>query len=205
MFKKMQNIDSTFRYIRMTSLAVISGSILLCLFTVYRSYDLVKSKNEKVYVLINGKALEAYASERKENLPVEARDQVKTFHYLFFNLPPDDKGIEATISKALYLADESAKKQYDDLREGNYYANIISSNVNQTINVDSVVLDMNSSPIAFRCYGVQTLTRPTSILTRSLVTSGQLREVSRSENNSHGLLIERWSIVENKDLSINPR
>ncbi|MET7000728.1 conjugative transposon protein TraK [Chitinophaga defluvii] len=205
MFKKMQNIDTTFRYIRMLAVVVVIASATLCLFTVYKSYDLIKSKNEKVYVLVNGKALEAYASERKDNLPVEARDQVRVFHGLFFNLPPDDKGIESTISKALYLADESAKRQYDDLKEGNYYSNIISSNINQTIKVDSVLLDMNTSPISFRCFAVQTLTRPSSILTRSLVTSGQLREVSRSENNSHGLLIERWNILENKDLSVNPR
>ncbi|MFX1707250.1 conjugative transposon protein TraK [Chitinophaga sp. CC14] len=201
----MQNIDSTFRYIRRLCVVVIIGAMALCLFTVYRSYDLVKSKNEKVYVLVNGKALEAYASERKDNLPVEAKDQVKIFHALFFNLPPDDKGIEATISRALYLADESAKRQYDDLKEGNYYSNIISSNINQTIRVDSVLLDMNTSPISFRCYAVQTLTRPTSILTRNLLTEGQLREVSRSENNAHGLLIERWNILENKDLTVNPR
>lgn len=205
MFQKMQNIDTTFRYIRMLSVVVIVGSVSLCLFTVYKSYELIKSKKEKVYVLINGKALEAYGSERKDNLPVEAKDQVKIFHNLFFSLPPDDKGIEATITKALYLADESAKRQYDDLKEGNYYANIISSNINQTIRVDSVQLDMNSVPISFRCFAVQTLTRPSSTLTRSLITAGQLREVSRSENNSHGLLIERWNIVENKDLSVNPR
>ncbi|CAL1519124.1 conjugative transposon protein TraK [Chitinophaga sp. MM2321] len=205
MFKQMQNVDSAFRYIRVISLVVIAGAIILSLFVIYRSFELVKSKHEKVYVLVNGKALEAYSSERKENIPVEARDHITMFHRWFFTLSPDDKSIEANISRALYLCDESAKKQYDDLREASYYNNIISSNISQTIRIDSVALDMNASPIAFLCYAVQTLTRPTSILTRSLITAGQLREVSRSENNSHGFLIERWNIVENKDLSVNPR
>lgn len=205
MFKVMQNIDSAFRYIRMVSIIVVTGSILLNLYLVYRSYELVKSKKEKVYVLINGKALEAYSSERKDNLAVEAKDHIKTFHNQFFTLSPDEKGIEASTGQAMNLADQSAKKIYDDLKEGNYYSNIISSNINQTIKTDSVLLDMNTIPFAFRYYGIETLTRPTSVLTRSIVTSGYLREISRTENNPHGFLIERWTILENKDLAVTPR
>ncbi|NLU94844.1 conjugative transposon protein TraK [Chitinophaga sp. Ak27] len=205
MFKKMQNVDSAFRYIRMVSLMVITGSIALCLYTIYKSFEMAKAKNEKVYVLVNGKALEAYGSERKDNFAVEAKDHIKTFHTYFFTLSPDDKAIEANMSKALYLADESAKRQYDDLKEANYYSNIISSNVNQTIRIDSVTLDMNGNQARFRCYAIQTLTRPTSILSRSLETAGDLREISRSDNNPHGFLIERWKILENKDISVVPR
>lgn len=205
MFKVMQNIDSAFRYIRMVSIIVVTGSILLNLYLVYRSYELVKSKKEKVYVLINGKALEAYSSERKDNLAVEAKDHIKTFHHDFFTLSPDEKGIEAGTGLAMNLADQSAKKIYDDLKEGNYYSNIISSNINQTIKTDSVLLDMNTIPFAFRYHGIETLTRPTSVLTRSIITSGYLREISRTENNPHGFLIEKWTILENKDLAVTPR
>jgi len=205
MFKVMQNVDSAFRYIRMVSVVVIAGSIVLNLYLVYRSYDLAKSKKEKVYVLVNGKALEAYASERKDNLAVEAKDHIKTFHNNFFTLSPDEKAIEASIGLAMNLADQSAKKIYDDLKEGNYYSGIISSNINQTLSTDSIQLDMNTIPFGFKYYGVQTLTRPTSVLTRSIVTSGYLREINRSENNPHGFLVERWTILENKDLAVTPR
>lgn len=205
MFKVMQNVDSAFRYIRMVSIVVIAGSIVLNLYLVYRSYDLAKSKKEKVYVLVNGKALEAYASERKDNLAVEAKDHIKTFHNNFFTLSPDEKAIEASIGLAMNLADQSAKKIYDDLKEGNYYSGIISSNINQTLSTDSIQLDMNTIPFGFKYYGVQTLTRPTSVLTRSIITSGYLREINRSENNPHGFLVERWTILENKDLAVSPR
>jgi len=160
----------------------------------------------KIYILANGKALEAYASERKDNIPVEAKDHVKVFHRLFFTLDPDDKAIQATITKALYLADGSAKRIYDDLKENGYYAGLISGNVNQTISVDSIAVDINEYPYRFRCYATQNIVRPTSITTRSLITEGSLRNVSRSDNNPHGLLIERWNIIENSDLkTVNRR
>ena len=200
MFKKMKNIDTAFRHIRSFTLVVIIGCVLICCFALYKSFSLVSQMQSKIYILANGKALEAYASERKDNIPVEAKDHVKTFHKLFFTLDPDDKAITANITKALYLADGSAKRAYDDLKENGYYAGLISGNVNQTIVVDSVAVEINEYPYKFRCYATQSIVRPTSITTRSLVTDGALRNVSRSDNNPHGFLIERWNTIDNRDL-----
>jgi conjugative transposon TraK protein len=160
---------------------------------------------DKVYILANGKALEAYASDRKDNIPVEARDHVKTFHKLFFTLDPDDKVIKTNVTKALYLADDSAKRIYDDLKENGYYSGIISGNISQTLQVDSVTVDINDYPYRFRCYATQNIIRTTSIAHRSLITEGNLRNVSRSDNNPHGFLIERWNTIENRDLSSENR
>lgn len=200
MFKKMKNIDTAFRHVRGFTMLTIIGCVLICCFALYKSFSLVSQMQGKIYILANGKALEAYASERRINIPVEARDHVKTFHRLFFTLDPDDKAIQANITKALYLADGSAKRAYDDLKENGFYAGLISGNVNQTITVDSVVVDINEYPYRFRCFATQSIVRPTSITTRSLVAEGALRNVSRSDNNPHGFLIERWNILDNRDL-----
>ena len=205
MFKKMKNIDTSFRHIRSFTLAVIIGCVTTCCFALYKSFSLVSQMQSKIYILANGKALEAYASERKDNVPVEARDHVRTFHKLFFTLDPDDKAITANITKALYLADASAKRAYDNLRESGFYAGLISGNINQTITVDSVAVDINEYPYRFRCYNTQKIIRPTSMTTRSLVTEGALRNVSRSDNNPHGFLIERWSTIDNRDLKTENR
>lgn len=205
MFKKTQNIDTSFRQFRLFSFCILACSVLICCFALYKSFHLVATIQDKVYVLANGKALEAYASERKDNVPIEARDHVKTFHQLFFTLDPDEQAIKGTITKALYLADESAKRVYDNLQENKFYSGLISGNVNQTIRVDSVVVDVNQYPYRFRCYATQEIIRPTTISTRSLVTEGGLRNVSRTDNNSHGFLIERWSTIENRDLKTENR
>jgi conjugative transposon TraK protein len=204
-FKQMKNIDSAFKHVRTFSIITITVLFLLSGIVVYKSYKFASEGQERIYVLANGKALEAFAADRKDNIPVEARDHVKIFHQLFFTLSPDDKAINSSISKALYLADESAKRVYDNLKESNYFSNLISGNVNQTIQVDSVYVDPNQYPIYFKCYATQQLTRTTSVVTRSLVTEGYLRNVSRSDNNAHGFLIEKWETLENKDLSVQRR
>jgi len=165
----------------------------------------VRQSQQKIFILANGKALEAYAAERKDNIPVEARDHVKMFHHYFFSLDPDDKVIESNISKALYLADASAKQQYNDLKENSYYANIISGNISQEITIDSIDINISQYPFYFRCQAREKIIRATTIVTRSLVTEGWLRNVARSDNNPHGFLIEKWRTLENKDIKTEQR
>ncbi len=205
MFTKMKNIDTAFRHIRLFSIVVVICSVMLSCFIAYKSYELANNVQSKIYILANGKALEAYASDRKDNIPVEARDHVKTFHQYFFTLDPDEKVIKSNITKALYLADASAKRAYDNLKENGYYTNIISGNISQQIKVDSTKVDINEYPYYFRCYARQSIIRTTSIVSRSLVTEGYLRNVSRSDNNPHGFLIERWTTIDNRDIKTENR
>jgi conjugative transposon TraK protein len=200
MFQQLKNIDSAFKHIRLFSVAVIVACVFICCYTVYKSFALISETQSRIYILSNAKALEAFAADRKDNIPVEARDHVKVFHHYFFTLDPDDKMIQSGISKALYLADVSAKQQYDNLKENRYYSNIISGNISQTIEPDSIYIDLTNYPYYFRYYSKQQIIRATSIVIRSLITEGSLRNVARSDNNPHGFLIERWNTVENKDI-----
>ncbi|NCU04116.1 MAG: conjugative transposon protein TraK [Chitinophagaceae bacterium] len=205
MFKKMQNIDTAFRQMRLFSIVFLIACIAVTGFIVYKSYQLTVEAQQRIYILANGKALEAYAADRKDNIPVEARDHVKMFHQYFFTMDPDDKVIEANIKKALYLADASAKQQYLTLKENGYYSNLISGNISQEISADSIIINTEAYPFYFRYKGEQKIIRPATIVSRSLITEGYLRNVSRSDNNSHGFLIERWRTLENKDIHIQNR
>jgi len=205
MFKQLKNIDSAFRLVRSFCFLIVAGSLLLCVYSICITAATVNETKEKIYILANGKILEAFAGERKDNIPVEARDHIKMFHQYFFTLDPDDKVMKSNITKALYLADGSAKRAYDNLRENGYYATVISGNISQQVNIDSIQIDLNQYPFYFRCFGIEKIIRPTSVVTRDLITEGYLRNVSRSDNNPHGFLIERWSTIENKDLKTEVR
>lgn len=69
MFSKMKNIDIAFRDVHGFTILVITGCILISCFSLYKSFRLVSQMQNKVYVLANGKALEAYTSDRKDNIP----------------------------------------------------------------------------------------------------------------------------------------
>jgi conjugative transposon TraK protein len=205
MFTKAKNIDSAFRYVRLFTIIVIICCVALCGFIQYSSFKLAAATQSKVYVLANGKVLEAIASERKDNIVVEGKDHVQVFHQHFFTLDPDEKVVESNVTKALYMGDASVRKQYMDLKENGYYSSIIAGNISQRIEVDSVFISTDVHPYYFKCYSTQKIIRATSIVSRSLITEGYLRNVFRSDHNPHGFLIERWKTLENKDLKIENR
>jgi conjugative transposon TraK protein len=200
MFQHFKNIDTAFKHIKLFSYLFLAGCVLLSSFIVWKSYQLVDQAQNRVHILYNGKVLQAIASDRKTNLPVELRDHIRTFHEDFFTLVPDDKQIQATITKALYLADGSAKTAYDNLREAGYFNNLVSGNINQQVEVDSIRLELNSYPYGFTCYATEKLIRSTSTTTRSLVTQGKISDLkTETDNNPHGFLIQGWEILQNQD------
>ena len=205
MFKKARNIETAFQYMRVYTILINTGAFLFSVYVNYSANRRVDKAQEKLYILSSGKVLEALASDRKDNIPVEARDHIRAFHQYFFTLDPDEKVITTNITRALYLADGSAKHLYDNLKENGYYAGIISGNVNQEIDVDSIELDIGTYPFHFRCFATQRIIRPTSLVTRDLITEGWLRNMGRSDNNPHGFLIERWNTLENKDVKVEKR
>jgi conjugative transposon TraK protein len=205
MFPKAKNIETAFQHVRLFTAVLVAGSLGFCCFVSWLAYRAGERSSQRIYVLSSGKVLEAVARDRKDNVAVEARDHIRNFHEDFFTLDPDEKVINANLGKALYLADGSAKRQYDDLKETGYYSGVISGNISQEVTVDSISLDMISYPYYFRCYATERIVRPTSKLTRDLVTEGWLRNTSRSDNNPHGFLIERWAILDNRDLKVEGR
>lgn len=204
MFNHFKNIDSAFKHIKLFSYLFLAACVVLSGFIDYHCFQLVERAQDRVHILYNGKVLEAMVSDRKTNLPVELRDHIKTFHLDFFTLVPDDKQIAATINKALYLADGSAKMVYDNLREAGYFNNLVSGNINQQVEVDSIVLDMNHYPYGFACYATEKLIRATSTVTRKLITQGKVSDLkTETDNNPHGFLIQGWQILQNQDEQIN--
>ena len=82
---------------------------------------------------------------------------------------------------------------------------MVSANMNQTVQMDSIHISLDSYPYGFRYFGKQKVIRSTSIVTRKLVTSGQLRHIDRSDHNPHGFLVENWETISNETLKSEKR
>ncbi|MGE7775224.1 conjugative transposon protein TraK [Chitinophaga sp. NPDC101104] len=205
MFKQLNNIDNAFKHVRLFTFVIIISLTTLCGYCVWFCITKVTEAYNRIYVISEGQALSANASTRAANIPIEAKHHILMFHQQFFTLSPDEKAIQTSVAKSLYLADISAKEAYDNLREKGYYTAIVSGNVSQEVICDSIQLDISTAPYQFRFFGKQRIIRSSAIVTRRLITSGLLRNVTRSDNNPHGFLIEKWTTIENNDLEFKQR
>jgi len=205
-FKTLRNIENSFRQIRLY--AIIFSMVCLCItgYAVWESYRFAREQREKVYVLDQGKSLMvALSQDAAVNRPVEAREHVRRFHELFFTLAPDKAAIESNMRRAFNLADKSAFNYYKDLAEKGYYSRIISGNVQQRTEVDSVQCDFDRYPYTVRTYARQYIIRSSNVTRRSLVTSCLLVNSVRSDENPQGFTMEQFRVVENKDVEVLER
>jgi conjugative transposon TraK protein len=205
-FKSLKNIETSFKQIR------FFGSVFVCLcalivgYSLWSAYRFAEQQRQKIYVLDGGKSLMlALSQDLSQNRPVEAREHVKRFHELFFTLSPDKNAIESNIKRALFLVDKSAFGYYKDLTEKGYYNRIISGNIIQSLQVDSVVCDFEGYPYKVVTYARQMIIRESNMTERSLITRCNLLNSVRSDNNPHGFTMEHFEVLENRDIQVIER
>ena len=190
-FKSLKNIETSFRQIRLFGIVFLCLCALVSVFSVVASFRFAEKQREKIYVLDGGKSLMlALSQDLSQNRPVEA----------FFTLSPDRAAIESNINRALFLVDKSAFAYYQDMQEKGYYNRVVSGNISQRIEVDSVVCDFNAYPYRAMTYARQMIVRESNITERSLVTRCELINSGRSDNNPQGFIMEKFEILENRDL-----
>ena len=200
-FKSLRNIETSFKQIRLFGIVFLCLCAVVAVFSVIKSYQFAEAQRQKIYVLDEGKSLMlALAQDMSQNRPVEAREHIKRFHELFFTLSPDRAAIESNLNRALFLVDKSAFAYYQDMEEKGYYNRIVSGNINQRVLVDSVACNFDAYPYAATTYARQMIIRESNITERSLITRCNLINSVRSDNNPHGFTMEKFEIIENRDI-----
>jgi len=205
-FKILKNIENSFKQIRLYAFLFGGFCLLVTGFSVWKSYQFAEAQRQKIYVLEKGKSLMmALSQDARINRPAEAKEHVTRFHELFFTLAPDKSAIEYNMKRAFLLSDKSTFNYYKDLSEKGYYNQIISGNVLQRIEIDSVHCNFENYPYAVQTFARQYITRSSSITERSLVTSCILVNSVKSESNPQGFIIEKFTVLANKDLQVVDR
>ena len=200
-FKSLKNIETSFKQIRIIAIVFVVLCAGITGYALWNSYSFAEAQRQKIYVLDEGKSLMlALSQDLSQNRPVEAKEHIKRFHELFFTLSPDKRAIESNINRALFLVDKSAFRYYQDMQEKGYYNRIVSGNINQIIQIDSVACNFDAYPYKTTVYAKQMIIRASNVTERSLVTRCDLRNSVRSDNNPHGFIMERFEIIENRDL-----
>lgn len=194
----LKNVENKIKLVMIVSILFLVGCVIVSLGSIIIAKGMVDEAHKKVYVLDGTVPILVKQTTQEETFDVEAKSDIEMFHQFFFTLAPDDKYIQYTMKKAMYLVDETGLAQYNTLKEKGFYSNILGTSAVISIFCDSI--KFNKENMEFTYYGRQRIERRSNILTRELVTAGQLKRVPRTDNNPHGLLITNWRTLLNKDI-----
>lgn len=195
----IKNVETKIKLSLLTVVLTMVFGTVVVVAILFFAYRLVSDSRNSIYVLDNGVPVLVQQTKNDVNRLVEYKSHINLYHLLFFTLPPDDEFIKNNITKAMYLVDHSGMVEYNNLKEKGYYNAILSSSSTVSIRTDSIKL--NTEEKTFIYYGTQRIERKTKVTTRNLVTTGNIKDILRSENNPHGALITNWKTIQNNDIS----
>lgn len=195
----IKNIEQRIKINKIISISTIAFAVFIVIAGFFFAYRMIEDSRKSIYILDNGVPVLAKQTDVLLNRPVEYKAQIELFHRLFFTLAPDDTYIKDNIQKSLYLIDDSGKKEYTNLKEKGFYNQIIASSSMVSIHTDSIALNMEQKKFQF--FGKQMITRKSSVITRKLITEGFFKDIIRSPNNPHGVILKNWRIINNEELS----
>lgn len=198
--KSLNSIESSLRRTQGLAKIVIVLAVIAIIAVVWLSYNVVNQSRNKVYVLNNkGLAMEfALRNDPKEYRYAEVKHNMKMMHEAFYTLTPDIEQMKYNQGIALALGDGSLVKLRDVYLENGYFQDIRKQKIFSSVRIDSIHVNALKYPYEAVFYGKNILTRPSSELVKSLITRCKMRDVARSVSNPHGLLIEKFEVLQNK-------
>ena len=193
-----KDIEKSFKSQSRLTLVAVAGSLLFAMVIGLYCFSFAEKQRQKIYVLDQGKSLLlALQTDAIMSKDVEIRDHVTRFHELMFTLSPQKQTIQENLDRAFNLADRSAYEYSQDLAEKGYYSRLVSANISQQMIVDSVKFVSTSYPYQVRTYARQYVVRESIVSQYGFVSTCQLINSGRSDVNPHGLIIEKFKVVEN--------
>lgn len=199
----VKNIEKRIKINKSMSIATVILAMVIVIVGFIYSYKIVQDARKSLYVIDNGIPVLVKQTDELLNRPVEYKAQIELFHKLFFTLVPDDAYINENIDKSLYLIDDTGKKERNNLLEKGFYNQIISSNATVSVRTDSININLNDKKFIY--YGTQMINRRSSLITRRLITQGSFKDIARTPNNAHGVLLENWNILDNTEISVKQK
>ncbi len=203
--KFYSGIDQELRRRRGLVAATLAFAGVVCVGVVLLSFHFVRQSRDTVYVVDKGSTIMATIAEGNVQRDLEVEDHIRRFHELLFNLAPSSESQKRNLEQALHMADRSAYDWWQDQSESGYYARLVSANISQEIQIDSVRYSMQQYPYPARLYGKVYLTRESNITAYDFVSECRLSDVPRSRSNPHGLMVERFAVKRYESLGTRKR
>jgi len=191
--KSLMNVEKALAKSRLIVFCTLIFSFLFCTIVVILAMQTVSKSKGKIFITNGyGNTLTAYQIGANKNRGAEAKAQVRDFHSLLYNITPNPKEVEN-------LGDGSVKA-FLDKRGDKYYKKLISQDVEVKYQSDSIKVNMDIYPYKAVQYGQEIIQSNVGLMIKNLLTSCELREIARTDENPHGLQISNFQVLKNERL-----
>jgi len=184
-----KHIYSVLRLNRFIVLSVIIIAFTSSTISLYQVRKVHREMLDKAFAVDSeGGVIPLQLVDQKENLEVEAKAHLESFHRYFYDL--NTSNYEANLEKSLWLGNQSVDEVYRQKKTDGVYNRLLQYSLVQEVTKISSEIDLSNAPYTFRTTIQFEINRGSITDRYELLTSGALIRVDRHfPRNPHGLLI----------------
>lgn len=190
---KFKTIDQAFKTTVITavvSCSVMAIAFIICFFYLFNKVD--EAYNKSLVLDTSGKIYDATAVETSVMRKYEYENHIKTFATLWYSF--DESTYDANITAALPLIGNRGKELLNEYNDVNMHNSLIQKNIRYGLIIKDLRIDMQTVPVSGEIFFVQTGYRARGSVARDITVKFTLYNVSRSQENPHGVKIETWDV-----------
>jgi hypothetical protein len=190
----LQDFNQSFRSMRLIAFLSLGGFVAATIIYIMLYQRLEDQYQQQTYVITSWGTFPASYYDGRKVTRVEAQNHVETFLKSMFAHSAET--YYEHINAALNLIDEeSGKRIYHDFEEGEVHKNYVRYGSHTEVQIDSVVLDMNSFPIRGSFYALQEVHIGENVRTLPIAASFELVQTYRHEKNPFGLELTNFDFI----------
>ena len=195
--KRSKEFSASFRLMQLLVVTLAVGIILIGIGALYFVNSAYVSANDRIYVVDKDYTLSGTSvyNDMKSKY-FESYNHVKSFAKLLFEF--DQNNFPENVEAGLKLIGNDGKIIYNQYRDTDLHNTLIKNNASVYIQVDSILVDVQANPVKAQLYARQTFRTSLGVRENFLWAEMDLLEVSRTKDNIHGLLIEKFKVFNNQ-------
>lgn len=190
----LKDYDNNFNTLKKITITTLAGAFIFTGLLVYYIICQERNATARVYVVTD---LGSFTALRKEDRQVsifEARNQVKTFLHTMF--AHNAANYKTKVDAALHLIDRAGGQRIvNDFNKGEVYQNYVRLGTQTTVQVDSVLINMETRPIAGKAFARQTIFLGEEKKAFPIGIRFEMIKTYRSDKNPYGLLIQHFDFI----------
>lgn len=201
--KGLMNYKSAFQLMQIVFFIIVVVFLVIVGIIYFNSQKRIASLQNSIYVIDKTGAIASAnrMQQTKDTRLFEYKDQVKSFFQLWYQLDP--ASYNGNINNALKLIGKSGKVLYAQYLDAEIEKKLITNGITTKSYVDSIKFDTSTLPVKGIVYGRQDIIRKNVTTKRMMVCTFTITDINRSEDNSHGALIDNWNVINNKIINKN--
>ncbi|GAA0716315.1 conjugative transposon protein TraK [Aquimarina litoralis] len=203
--KSLKNIPASFALAKRALLYCLIISTLISIGSLVWAFVTTNNIKNTAFVLTkDGQAAMMQGislNEVDEFRKPEIINHIKMFHESFWEI--DQFNYKRRIDRALYLSGRSGKQLFKTLQANGHLAKLVTENLTQKIDIDSIKVNDKVTPYKAKFYGKLRVSRTDQKVesVNEFRANFVLHNVARTNENPHGLLIENY-LLKSKPISI---